>query len=170
MKIKGVVPEDFINYKLPAMFINTSTCSFKCDKECGMQVCQNSSLANSPTIDVDDEWLVASYIDNPITKAIVIGGLEPFDTMTDLSCFIIILNLYHVSDDLVIYTGYNENEITKLVDYLKFLCAGCRDLIIKYGRYIPNDCSKYDDILGVTLASSNQYSKLYPKYYRKEIP
>lgn len=169
MQVKGVVFEDFINYKLPAMFINTSTCSFKCDKECGMQVCQNSSLANSPTIEVDDEWLITSYIDNPITKAIVIGGLEPFDTITDLSCFVVTLNLYHVSDDLVIYTGYNEDEIVKLVDYLRFLCAGQRNLIIKYGRYIPNDSARFDEILGVTLASSNQQSKLYPKCYNKEF-
>lgn len=163
MKTKGVISEDFINYKLPAMFINTSTCSFKCDKECGMQVCQNSSLANSPTIEVDDEWLVASYIDNPITKAIVIGGLEPFDTIIDLSCFITILNLYRVSDDLVIYTGYNENEITKLVDHLRFLCAGCRDLIVKYGRYIPNRERIIDPVLGIYLASDNQYAVCYPK-------
>ena len=163
MNIKGVVTEDFVNYKLPSMFIITSECTFKCDKECGTPVCQNSSLASSPTIEVDDRWLVASYIDNPITKAIVIGGLEPFDTITDLSCFIITLNLYHVSDDLVIYTGYNENEIVKLVNHLKWLCAGQRDLIIKYGRYRPNCTSIYSPELGVTLASHNQYVKVYPK-------
>ena len=32
------------------------------------------------------------------------------------------------------------------------------NVILKIGRYIPNDKSKFDDILGVTLASSNQYA------------
>ena len=32
-------------------------------------------------------------------------------------------------------------------------------IIIKWGRYIPNRPSRYDEILGVTLASDNQYGK-----------
>ena len=33
------------------------------------------------------------------------------------------------------------------------------NIIIKYGRYIPNQPSRYDSILGVTLASDNQYAE-----------
>ena len=35
MKITGLIEEDFVNYKVPSLFIGTSKCSFKCDKECG---------------------------------------------------------------------------------------------------------------------------------------
>ena len=35
MKIKNIIEEDFVNYKVPSMFIATSRCDFKCDKECG---------------------------------------------------------------------------------------------------------------------------------------
>ena len=32
------------------------------------------------------------------------------------------------------------------------------NIIIKFGRYIPNKQSHYDNILGVNLASDNQYA------------
>ena len=50
-------------------------------------MCQNSHLVHEPTHDVDVKMLVDRYISNPITKAIVIGGLEPmlqFDEVFDL--------------------------------------------------------------------------------------
>ena len=46
MIVKGIIDEDFINYKKPSMVIEFPYCSFKCDKECGQPVCQNSSLIN----------------------------------------------------------------------------------------------------------------------------
>ena len=58
MKVKTIIFEDFVNYKKPSMFIATSKCDFKCDKECGKAVCQNSHLATAPNIDIDDEELV----------------------------------------------------------------------------------------------------------------
>ena len=33
------------------------------------------------------------------------------------------------------------------------------NIIIKFGRFIPNSLHKFDDILGVELASNNQYAK-----------
>ena len=33
-----------------------------------------------------------------------------------------------------------------------------KNIIIKFGRYIPNQQAHYDDILGVNLASNNQYA------------
>ena len=52
MTIKGLVEEDFSNYKKPSMFIIFPYCSFKCDTEAGCTVCQNSTLANEPNIDI----------------------------------------------------------------------------------------------------------------------
>lgn len=33
------------------------------------------------------------------------------------------------------------------------------NIIIKFGRFIPNDVEHYDEILGVKLKSNNQYAK-----------
>jgi len=48
MKIVNLIDEDFCQYKKPSMFIGFPTCSFKCDKECGRPICQNSALAAAP--------------------------------------------------------------------------------------------------------------------------
>ena len=50
MKLKGIIFEDFINYKKPSMILEFPYCDFKCDKECGEQVCQNSTHAFDPNI------------------------------------------------------------------------------------------------------------------------
>ena len=158
MNVKGIVHEDFVNYKKPSMFINTSKCSFKCDKECGMPVCQNSTLANSPTHNIRDNVLIASYRDNRITKSIVIGGLEPFDTWDEVRTFIIKVRTSGIKDDIVIYTGYTEEEVSDKISELSKM-ENLTGIIVKFGRYIPNSNSRHDEVLGVTLASDNQYAK-----------
>lgn len=154
MLIKGIIDEDFINYKKPSMVIEFPYCSFKCDKECGKQVCQNGTLANSPNINVDRMGLINRYLKNDITKSIVMQGLEPFDSWDDLTTFIFLLRCYS-DDDIVIYTGYNEDEITEKIEILKYF----KNIIIKFGRYKPNQTPHYDDVLGVKLASDNQYAE-----------
>ena len=63
MKIKGIIHEDFVNYKKPSMVVEFPCCDFKCDKECGQEVCQNSSLVKSPTHDVPvDKIVLSSYV------------------------------------------------------------------------------------------------------------
>ena len=156
MLIKGIVDEDFINYKIPSMYICTNTCSFKCDKESGTSCCQNSSLASQPSIEMTAKQMANRYLKNPITGAVVFGGLEPFDQFEDVFKFILTLREhYHCSDTVVIYTGYNESEILFQINRLKSF----KNIIIKYGRFIPNDESRFDDVLGVTLASKNQYAE-----------
>ena len=39
MLVKGIIDEDFVNYKKPSMYIAMPNCSFKCDKDCGRAVC-----------------------------------------------------------------------------------------------------------------------------------
>lgn len=80
MKIKGLTEEDFTNYKKISMFIIFPYCTFKCDKEAGCTVCQNSGLANLHAKEIDTDTIVEHYINNPITHAIVCGGLEPIDS------------------------------------------------------------------------------------------
>ena len=155
MKIKGIIFEDFINYKKPSMVIEFPYCNFKCDKECGQQVCQNSNLINTPNSDVSITGIVKTYMNNDITKAIVFQGLEPFDSKEDLFQLIKVFREY-TNNDIVIYTGYTETELDYEIETLKRLF---KNIIIKFGRFIPNRESHFDSVLGVTLASPNQYAK-----------
>ena len=85
MIIKGLIVEDFVNYKKPCMVIEMPYCDFKCDKENGCQLCQNSSLINEKEIDISIERIIETYyINNPITKAIVFQGLEPLYEIGEL--------------------------------------------------------------------------------------
>lgn len=156
MKIKGIIHEDFINYKKPSMVIEFPICkNFKCDKECGQQVCQNSSLVKSPTHNIPIDKIILSYLKNSITNALVCQGLEPFDSKEDLYQLIKMFRK-RTNDDIVIYTGYTEEELFFEIEFLKRVY---NNIIIKFGRFIPNQSNHYDETLGVYLASSNQYAK-----------
>lgn len=162
MKIKNLIDEDFVNFKVPSMFISTTKCNFKCDKECGRVVCQNSALATAPIFDIEDKKIIKRYLDNDITEAIVIGGLEPFDTWEEMYSFIWKFRQLS-SDTIVIYTGYYPSEIAEQLKKLfKF-----KNIIIKFGRFIPNDKTRYDQVLGVTLASSNQFAQTIEEIRRQ---
>jgi len=154
MIIKQLLDEDFVNYKKPSMFIGFPSCSWKCDKECGMQVCQNSALASSPIKNIGFKTIVNRYINNPITSSVVCGGLEPFDTWDVLYGLIIYLRT-SIQDDIVIYTGYYKEEIKEYIDKLKAF----PNIIVKFGRYIPNHEKHFDEVLGIYLASDNQYAE-----------
>lgn len=153
MKLKNIIDEDFSNYKKPSMFIGFPNCTFKCDIECGLKVCQNSHLANSPTIEISYDNIIKRYLSNKLTEAIVLGGLEPFDNLKELYQLVNAFRLY-TKDDIVIYTGYYHYEILEQIKQL----MQYPNIIIKFGRFIPNDKSYYNDLLGVELASSNQYA------------
>lgn len=156
MKIKNLIDEDFVNYKKPSMFIGMPNCSFKCDKEAGCTVCQNSDLAAAPEFEIEINEIALRYSTNPITEAIVFGGLEPFDDFLDLYTIIKIIRDTCI-DDIVIYTGYYPNEIKKELDCLKYIQNG-KNIIIKFGRFVPNKPSRFDELLGVKLSSDNQYA------------
>lgn len=156
MIVKGIIDEDFINYKKPSMVIEMPTCTFKCDKDYGKPICQNSNLVMAQNIEIDALQIIYRYLTNPITKAIVFQGLEPFDSFDDMISIIYELRQNYMNqDDIVIYTGYNKDEIKDKIEYLKKY----PNIIIKFGRYIPNQLSHFDDILGVQLASPNQYAE-----------
>ena len=156
MRIKNIVSEDFLNYKKSSMFIITCLCDWKCCHEAHIDesVCQNNSLLKNKTRDIKDECIVDSYLNNDITEAIVFGGLEPLLQFNELVSLISKFR-EKTEDDIVIYTGYYPSEIEKEINILKKFS----NIIIKFGRYIPNRCTRYDDVLGVTLASDNQYAE-----------
>jgi hypothetical protein len=156
MIIKNLIDEDFVNYKKPSMFIGAVSCSFKCDKECGKPVCQNSELAKAPIIDVEINEVIERYLNNPITEAVVWGGLEPFDDFLDLKDFVGYFRKVS-QDDIVIYTGYYPKEILTKLYYL-WLLRGEGNIVIKFGRFIPDRPHKYDELLEIELASDNQFA------------
>ena len=160
MKLRGIIDEDFANYQKASMFLIFPYCSFKC----GEKECQNSPLMQSFIVDVTEEDICQRYINNPLTEAIVCGGLEPFDSKFELFSLIDTLRReYKCNDDIVIYTGYTKEELENTVENgLSTLYKNLfnfPNIIVKYGRYIPNDQSQFDEILGVELASSNQYAR-----------
>ena len=150
MKIKGLISEDFVNYKKTAMTIMFPYCTFKC----GTEYCQNSPLSKAEDIEMDISDIVIRYLNNPITESVVMQGLEPFDSWDDLIEFVKQLR-ESTDDDIVIYTGYNKEEIADKITLL----SKYKNIVIKYGRYIPRQEKHYDEVLGVYLASSNQYAE-----------
>ena len=160
MQIKGIKDEDFVNYKKPSMFIVFPFCSFKCDKENSCNLCQNSHLAQEPVINMSVNTILHRYLQNDITKAIVCGGLEPFDTDNERLDFIeTARDYFYINDDIVIYTGYTEEELKDNFSFQQIIQFP--NIIIKFGRFRPNEEPHFDEILGTKLASSNQYAKRY---------
>ena len=157
MKVKAILDEDFVNYKLPSMFLATCRCDFKCCLEAGISptICQNNPILTQPTIDISADEILRRYASNPITKAVVIGGLEPWLQIDEIIELIDLFRSNGIRDDFVIYTGYYRHEIKADIEQL----AKYPNIVIKFGRYIPNSPNRYDETLGVTLASDNQHAE-----------
>ena len=157
MRIKTLIDEDFVNYKKSSMFIGSISCGGKCCIEGGipLSVCQNDGWRKSAPIDVRDENIVKRYMNNGISQAIVLGGLEPMEQPDEVVELVRVLREdFGCHDDVVIYTGYYPDEVSTILDRLREF----DNIIVKFGRYIPNMNSRFDDVLGVHLASDNQYA------------
>lgn len=156
MKLKFVKPEDFVNYKKCSLFLGTCYCDRKCCIENNLpcSICQNYPRSNNPIKDIPNEKIFDLYKKNNLMEAIIFGGLEPMKQFEEM--FEFISEFRNISNnDIVIYTGYYPEEISDKIAHLtKF-----SNIIVKFGRYIPNKPNRYDDILGITLASDNQYAK-----------
>ena len=158
MRVKNIIFEDFVQYKKCSMFIGTCFCDWKCCKDYGMDlsICQNSGMANQKTVDIDDSVIYNHYVQNPITKAIVLGGLEPMLQFEEVYSLIRYFREHGCNDPFVIYTGYNKNELHWELDQLRAF----RNIIVKFGRYVPGQKKHFDKVLGVELASNNQYAEV----------
>lgn len=159
MRVKTIVDEDFVNYKKPSMFIGTVSCNGKCCIEAGipLSVCQNDGWRVCAPVEIDNKKIIDRYLKNPLTTAIVFGGLEPFEQFDELLTFIYEFRVGYggLSDDIVIYTGYYPGEIEDKLKDLKCF----PNIVVKFGRYIPNQEGRFDNVLGVTLVSNNQYAE-----------
>lgn len=158
MRVKTIKTEWFQDYKKPSMFIGTISCGGKCCIENGLplSVCQNDGWRGSAPINIQDDLIAEMYLKDHITQAIIFGGLEPMEQFDELMDLIKVLRTdFNCHDDIVIYTGYNRDEIEKQVVRLQKF----DNIIVKFGRYIPKRASRFDEVLGVTLASDNQYAE-----------
>lgn len=155
MRVKGLIDEDFVNYKRPSMFISTSICDWKCCKEqhLDISICQNADIVKQPTIDISADEIFRRYITNPISEAVVLGGLEPFMQFAEMYELIKTFRDNGCNDTIIIYTGYEIEEIQTQCNMLK---TDFTNIILKTGRYIPNHKAHYDIVLGVNLISDNQ--------------
>ena len=157
MRLKGIIDYDTVNYKEPCLTLLFNHCDFKCDKLNGCKVCQNSALAQEPDIEVSGEQIWKMYEENPLTKAFCFQGLEPFNSFMDMCQLVTFIRIDKLcKDPIIIYTGYNQHEDLITERYLR----NYHNIIIKWGRYIMNQEPHYDPILGVQLASKNQYAEL----------
>lgn len=157
MKLKALVDEDFVNYRKPSMFLGTISCNWKCCNEQRLDnsICQNSKLATSKMIEVPVDEIFHRYINNPITESVVIGGLEPFMQFNEVIELVSTFRKNQCQDDIVIYTGYYPNEIEQEISILKKY----KNIVIKFGRYVPDNDKHFDKVLGVYLASDNQFAE-----------
>ena len=155
--LKGVVMEDFVNYAKPSLFLITCKCDWKCCHEANIPitVCQNEPVVRQTTKEFLISSIYKAYIGNEITKAVVIGGLEPILQFEEVLSLLDYFRKQNCNDDFVIYTGYYKEEIEKEIEQLKKY----PNVILKYGRYKPNSVSRFDDVLQITLVSDNQYAE-----------
>ena len=157
MKLKEIIDYDCTNYKQPTLTLEFPYCDFKCDKLNGCQVCQNSTLAQEPDIEIHAETIWKLYSENPLTKAFCFQGLEPFDSYMDLIELIQFIRIdKKCKDPIIIYTGYNKDEDIVTQRSLSHY----PNIIVKWGRFIMGQQPHYDEVLGVNLASDNQYAEV----------
>ena len=156
MIVKEIIDERLDDYKYPSLFICTSMCDMKCCKDYGEEICHNEWLLDDHVeFDITPEDVLEKYQKNPVTKAIVFGGLEPMLQYEEVFEIISYIRMNGIPDDIVIYTGYNKEEVSGMVQFLSMFS----NIVFKFGRYIPNDKPHFDEVLGIELASSNQYGE-----------
>lgn len=153
--------ETFVDYKKQGILIGFPTCDGKCWKDIGMDtsICQNEALKKEAIeISLDNLFnKIEEYILSGFAKAVILAGLEPFEDTKNVLNIINFVQKISSETDIVIYTGFNKNEIEKELELIKSISKN--RIIIKFGRFIPNSESVYDEVLGVTLASKNQYAE-----------
>ena len=151
--------EVFQDYKKSGILLCVSFCDWKCCKEANIpeSVCQNNKIASQEIHEIEFKDLI-KVVKNSYTDSVIFAGLEPLLQIDEVVSCIEALRDSGVTKDILIYTGYYLEEIdSRTIEKLKTL-----KVILKCGRYIPDRPSKYDEVLGVTLVSDNQYGvKLY---------
>lgn len=152
------VEDNYQDYKKPSVKIITHICDFKCCTEQGLDVsvCANHPYAGNPPKKVPNESILGFFEHNrSICRSIVFGGLEPLKQTSELYHLCKYLRENGIDEEIVIYTGYYPEELNP---HDMLLIISLKNIIIKFGRYIPNASPRFDEVLGVELISDNQYA------------
>lgn len=159
MLVKEIIAENFQDYKKISMFICANSCDGKCWREQGLSpaICQNDKILCQKTISIPNEEIVEMFMSNHVSEAIIFGGLEPLLQIEDVVDIIRILRDAGDRSDVVVYTGYKLEESPTQNFIQRIRESNLPHVLLKVGRYIPNDIGKFDEILGVRLASQNQF-------------
>lgn len=157
MIVKLVKQDDFVQYKKPCVVVCFPNCTWKCCTEAGIptSVCQNQEMCELKDIDVTPEDVYNLYKESLFAESICCSGLEPMLQFDDVLSLLKYFREHDCDADFVIYTGYYRNEIEDKIEQL----AKYKNVIVKFGRYVPNQEKHYDEVLGVWLASDNQYAE-----------
>ena len=157
MIVKLVKQDDFVQYKKPCVVVCFPNCTWKCCTEAGIptSVCQNQEMCELKDIDITPEDVYNLYKESLFAESICCSGLEPMLQFDDVLSLLKYFREHDCDADFVIYTGYYRNEIEDKVQEL----AKYKNVIVKFGRYVPNQEKHYDEVLGVWLASDNQYAE-----------
>lgn len=157
MIVKLVKVDDCAQYKKPCLVLCFPSCTWKCCIEAGISisVCQNQEMCAMKDIDVSPEEAYIMYQNSIFSKAICCSGLEPMLQFDDVLSLLKYFREHGCDDDFVVYTGYYRHEIEDKISQL----AKYKNVVVKYGRYVPNNEKHFDKVLGVWLASDNQYGE-----------
>lgn len=148
---------DFVNYKDPSFTIQAGvTCTFKCCPN-NPELCHNNKLIKENIIHCSINKIINDYLNQKVASSIVFQGLETLDNIKQILWFIYYFRQYS-QDNIIIYTGYTEEECKDFIYLIKDIMK-YKNIIIKFGRFVPNQPSHFDEVLGVNLVSPNQYAK-----------
>ena len=100
MKLKQIIDESFGDYKTCSMLLIADKCTWKCEG------CQNRHLSQIPSQNFPDEEILERFCSNPLSEAIVIGGLEPFEQLDEIVIFIGAATKAGLDVPIVVYTGF----------------------------------------------------------------
>lgn len=129
------------------------SCEWKC-KECINKKHKDEYVISFPTIGE----IIEQYQRNILASTIIFAGLEPLDSIPNLT--LIIDHFRQVTNDtIIIYTGYEIDEMTSNSDglWLFHELKSYGNILIKFGRYIKDRPKVFNEILGIDLASDNQW-------------
>lgn len=152
-----IIDADIVNYHEATFNILAGiSCTFKCCLD-NPTVCQNSDLCKNTPIRFSIQKLIERFNNQHIAQSVTLQGLECLDNLKQVLWFIYYFRQTN-QEPIIIWTGYTKEECEDLI-YLITEVMHWNNIIIKFGRFIMNRPSRYDEVLGVTLASDNQYAE-----------